>query len=91
MTFKFTWDTAKARSNLAKHGVSFEEAVTVFGDRLAPVAEDAVDAGRTILLGMSERQRLILVVHAEVDESVIRIISARCATAHERRRYEEGS
>ena len=87
---KFTWDAAKARSNLKKHGVSFEEAVTVFGDWLALLSEDAIDAGRAILLGMSERQRLILVVHAEVDDSIIRIISARRATPHERRRYEEG-
>lgn len=90
MTARFTWDAAKSRSNLAKHGVSFEEAVTVFMDRLALFIEDAVDPERTILLGTSDRHRLILVVHAEVDDSVIRIISARRATSHERRRYEEG-
>lgn len=90
MAIKFTWDTANARSNLLKHGVSFEEAVQVFRDRLALFTEDTVDAGRAILLGMSERQRLILVVHAELDDLVIRIISARRATSHERRRYEEG-
>ena len=90
MMLKFTWDTVKARSNLVKHGVSFEEAVHVFRDRLALFTEDTVDAGRAILLGMSERQRLILVVHAEIDDSVIRIISARRATRRERRRYEEG-
>lgn len=88
---EFTWDEAKARSNLTKHGVPFEEAAEVFRDRLALFTEDTVEAGRAILLGMSERQRLILVVHAEVDVSVIRIISARRATSHERRKYEEGT
>ena len=87
---KFTWDTTKARANLSKHGVAFQEAVTVFGDRLALFTQDAVEPGRAILLGMSERHRLILVVHAEVDDSVIRIISSRRATSHERRQYEEG-
>lgn len=71
MTARFTWDAAKSRSNLAKHGVSFEEAVTVFMDRLALLIEDAVDPERTILLGTSDRHRLILVVHAEVDEETI--------------------
>jgi uncharacterized DUF497 family protein len=87
---KFTWDEGKAASNLGKHGVSFVEAATVFVDRLALFTEDAIDPGRAILLGMSERQRLVLVVHAEIADSVIRIISARLATSHERRRYEEG-
>jgi uncharacterized DUF497 family protein len=90
MVTKFTWNEGKAASNLAKHGVSFVEAATVFVDRLALFTEDEVDPGRAILLGMSEQQRLILVVHAEVTDSVIRIISARHATSHERRRYEEG-
>ena len=86
MMTKFTWDEGKAASNLTKHGVSFAEAATVFVDRLALLTEDAIDPGRAILLGMSERQRLVLVVHAEIDDSVIRIISARHATSHERRR-----
>jgi hypothetical protein len=53
-------------------------------------SKDSVDPERILLVGMSDRQRLVLVVHAEVDESTIRIISARLATAKERRRYEEG-
>jgi uncharacterized DUF497 family protein len=85
----FAWDARKAAANLNKHGVSFEEAATVFGDALAIAIEDAVDPERTLLLGMSERQRALLVVHTEFDDSMIRIISARRATAHERRRYEE--
>jgi uncharacterized protein len=85
----FSWDDRKAASNLRKHGVSFDEAATVFADPLALAIEDAVDSERTLLLGMSNRDRLLLVVHAELDESIIRIISARRATLHERRRYEE--
>lgn len=87
---KFAWDERKASSNLRKHGVSFQEGSTVFRDPLAIAVEDSADPGRILLLGLSERQRLVLVVHAEVDESTIRIISARIATANERRRYEEG-
>jgi uncharacterized protein len=86
----FSWDTRKATSNLKKHGVSFEEATTVFGDTLALFIVDDAQPERTLLLGMSERQRVLLVVHAEIDDSTIRVISARRATSHERRRYEEG-
>ncbi len=57
---------------------------------LAIAIEDSIDPERILLLGMSERDRLLLVVHAEVDDSTVRIISARLATANERRRYEEG-
>ena len=85
----FSWDGRKAASNLKKHGVSFEEAMTVFADPLALAIEDALQPARTLLLGVSNRQRLLLVVHIELDESSIRIISARRATSHERRRYEE--
>lgn len=85
----FSWDERKAASNLRKHGVSFGEAATVFADPLALAIDDAVAPERTLLLGMSERQRLLLVVHAELDHSTMRIISARRATSHERRRYEE--
>jgi uncharacterized DUF497 family protein len=52
---RFTWDPRKAAANVWKHGVSFEEAATVFADPLALAVEDAVDAGRTLLIGMSER------------------------------------
>jgi uncharacterized DUF497 family protein len=85
----FSWDERKAASNLRKHGVSFHEAATVFADPLALAIDDVLDPGRTLLLGMSSRQRVLLVVHVELDESTIRIISARRATSHERRRYEE--
>jgi uncharacterized DUF497 family protein len=84
-----SWDERKAASNLKKHGVSFGEAATVFADPLALAIDDLLDPERTLLLGMSNGQRLLLVVHVELDESTIRIISARRATSHERRRYEE--
>jgi uncharacterized DUF497 family protein len=86
----FTWDPEKAAANLRKHGVSFAEAATVFGDPLALAIEDCLDPGRTLLLGSSGQARILVVVHAELDENAIRIISARRATSHERRRYEEG-
>jgi uncharacterized protein len=73
-----------------KHGVSFEEGMTVFADPLALAIEDAIDPGRTMLIGMSERQRILITVYAEIDEDMVRIISARRATSHEGRHYEEG-
>lgn len=85
----FSWDERKAASNLKKHGVSFDEAATVFADPLALAIEDMLDPERTLLLGRSNLQRLLLVVHVELDDSSVRIISARRATSHERRRYEE--
>jgi uncharacterized protein len=87
---EFTWDPRKAASNRKKHGVSFEEAATVFGDPLALAIADAVEPERTLLLGMSERLRVLVVVHVELADETIRLISARRATSHERRRYEEG-
>lgn len=86
----FAWDPRKASSNRKKHGVSFEEAATVFADPLALVIEDELDPGRTLLLGTSDRLRVLLVVHVELADDMIRLISARRATSHERRRYEEG-
>ena len=86
----FTWDPRKASSNVKKHGVAFDEAATVFADPLALAIEDSIDPGRTLLLGLSMRARILVVVHVEIDGATIRIISARRATSHERRRYEEG-
>lgn len=63
----------------------------MFADTLALAVEDAVDPRRTLLIGMSERERVLLTVYAEIDEDTIRIISARRATSHERRSYEEGT
>jgi uncharacterized protein len=88
---RFTWDPKKAASNIGKHGVSFEEAVTVFADPLAMVVEDDLHPDRAVLVGQSEKQRVLFTVFVELSEDAIRIISARRATSHERRRYEEGN
>jgi uncharacterized DUF497 family protein len=93
VTVRFTWDPKKAASNFRKHGVSFEEAATAFGDPLGLHIEDANYADRTILIGQSSRTRVLFTVFTEVgdeDDTLVRIISARPATARERRRYEEG-
>ncbi len=90
MRIEFEWDAAKARANLRKHGVSFEEAATVLGDSLALYVEDALHPARAVVIGMSRHERVLVVVHAEMGTTAIRLISARLATSHERRRYEEG-
>jgi len=87
---QFEWDPAKAESNLKKHSVDFGEAATAFGDPLSltiPDPEHSLGEERFILIGVSYRSRLVVVAHAE-DGDVIRIISARSATAAERRAYE---
>lgn len=61
----------------------------MFADPLALAVEDAVDSGRTLLIGLSERLRILVAVYTEIDEDTIRIISARRATSQERRHYEE--
>lgn len=86
----FEWHQAKAEANVQKHGVGFEEAVTVFWDENALLIADpehSDDEDRFILLGISERLRLLVVVHCERGSN-IRIISARQATRNERRQYE---
>jgi uncharacterized protein len=88
----FEWDDAKAASNQRKHGVSFDEAVTVFGDELALTFADvdhADDEDRSRTYGLSNRGRLIVVVHTE-RKTGIRIISARKATKYEKAIYEQG-
>lgn len=93
---RFTWDPQKAESNLSKHGVAFEEAVTVFADPLAVIAPDAEHAERAIIVGQSTQAQVLVTVFIETsrpdnsDEDETRVISARLATKHERRRYEEG-
>jgi hypothetical protein len=87
---QFEWDPEKAIENLAKHGVSFDEASTVFGDPLAGTILDprrASDEIRFVTIGLSTTQRLIVVAHTDRDDR-IRIISARRATRRERRNYE---
>ncbi len=87
---RFEWDRKKADRNLKKHGVSFDEAVTVFYDPLAATVDDpdhSVEEERLITIGFSARGRLVVVSHTE-REGVVRIISARRATARERKRHE---
>jgi len=91
MSVKFEWDPNKARSNRRKHGISFDEASTVFNDPFFITfldIEHSQDEERYITLGISADQRLLMIAHTERGE-VIRIISARKATKNERRFYEE--
>ena len=93
MPLTFEWDPEKARTNAAKHDVAFPEAATVFADLLSITITDpdhSVGEHRLITLGMSHRQRLLVVVHTETGDR-IRIISARRATRHEQRSYEQGT
>ena len=88
---RFEWDPRKAASNEKKHGVSFEEAESVFFDEQALFLEDpqpANDEQRFVLLGLSAALRVLVVVHALRDKDVIRIISARKATRPERQQYQ---
>jgi uncharacterized DUF497 family protein len=85
---RFDWDARKAAANLAKHGVSFEEAQTAFDDELGAYYADSLHRERFILIGYSRRHRLLYVVHAEVRTECIRIISARKATRREKAHYE---
>lgn len=89
----FEWDHKKALKNLHKHGVSFEEATTVFADPLSITVPDPIHSyneKRLVIMGESAKSRLLVVVHVEISDKIIRIISARLATNHERRKYEEG-
>jgi uncharacterized protein len=85
----FAWDADKAQSNIAKHGVTFEEAAEVFFDPFYQSGDTTEeDEPREFILGYSLAPRLLLVVHLERGERT-RIISARPATRHERKMYEE--
>ena len=89
---RFTWDETKNRENQRRHGMSFEEAETVFYDERALLIDDPDEPHgeeRLVLLGMSERLRTLLVCHCyREQDSEIRIISARKATRAERADYE---
>ena len=89
---RFEWDLEKARRNLAKHGVSFEEAATVFADPLSISRFDpdhSDDEDRFLLLGATHAGYLVVVAHTDRDDR-IRIISARIASRRERRAYASG-
>ena len=84
------WDGHKAELNARKHGVTFEEAATVFSDPLALIIEDESHPENARIIGESIAARILLVVFVERDRDLVRLISARRATRHERRRHEEG-
>ncbi|HVN37127.1 MAG TPA: BrnT family toxin [Myxococcota bacterium] len=87
----FEWDPDKARANVAKHGVSFEEAIACFRDPLSLTILDPDHSereNRFVLIGQSSTRRLLVVVHTDRGEA-IRLISARRATRRERRAYEQ--
>ena len=91
MSLQFEWDPKKAETNLAKHEVSFEEAITVFADPLARIFNDDEHSGderREIIIGHSAQQNLVLVSFTGIEDRV-RILSARKATRTERKDYEE--
>ena len=91
MAYVFEWDAAKAEENRRKHGVTFDEASTVFGDPLGILMRDpahSVGEQRYLLLGSSNRRKLLVVAFAERPPRT-RLISARRATRGERRKYEE--
>jgi len=93
MALLFEWDPEKARTNVQKHDVTFDEASTAFQDGLSVTIPDPLhseDEQRFILLGYSHRNRLLVVVHTDRGER-IRIISARRATRKERLRHEENA
>jgi hypothetical protein len=91
---RFEWDPAKAESNLRKHDVSFDEAVTVFKDPLAFIFDDtdhSEQEHREVIIGMSTLRKMILVCFVERVENTVRIISARPATRQEIKDYEENA
>lgn len=90
MAYSFEWNQKKAASNLKTHGISFDEATSVFGDILAmnmPDPDHSEGEQRFLVLGMSAASRLVVVSYAERPPRT-RIISARLATKRERRKYE---
>jgi uncharacterized protein len=91
MALTFEWDARKAASNLAKHGVAFDEALTVFADPLARLDEDdrhSISEQRLLLLGRSSADRLLAVMFTDRGAERVRLISARLATRAERIQYE---
>lgn len=90
---EFEWDQSKAAASLKKHDVSFEEAKTVFDNPLAVIFDDkahSIDEQREIIIGHSQRNRLLLIAFTERSSS-IRIVSARPATRKEREDYEQNA
>jgi len=92
VALQFEWDSKKSQSNNKKHGITFEEASTIFRDPLSITIPDpahSIGEDRFITIGTSVNEKLIVVVHIDRND-IIRIISARKATRNERRQYEQG-
>ncbi len=92
MALIFEWDADKAKQNLRKHGVSFEESSTVFGDPLSLTIDDpdhSEKEERFVTIGISGWNRLLVVIHTDRGDR-IRIISSRLAMPNERKNYERG-
>ena len=88
----YEWNLIKERLNIAKHGIDFEEAKSVFADEFALVLFDedhSNDEERFLILGMSQKERILLVVHYYRENDTIRIISSRKATKNETKQYKE--
>lgn len=86
----FVWDEDKARANVAKHGVSFGAAASVFFDPLLRIVDASRnDEARLAAIGFDDHARLLYVVYAEVEDERLRIVSARPATREERQRYDQ--
>lgn len=93
MDSEFEWDAAKAEGNIKKHGVAFEEALTVFADPLARIFDDpdhSSEEPRELIIGHSAKERVVIVSFADQGRRT-RIISARKATKRERQDYEENT
>lgn len=90
---QFEWDKQKAKVNYQKHGVTFEEAQTVFDDPLALIFDDeehsTADEPREIIIGHSSQQRLLLTIFTERIKNIVRLISSRLATKREQKDYED--
>lgn len=97
MATRFVWDANKARTNVAKHALEFEDALLAFADPFAVTERDRIEGGelRWQTLGMVHGQLIIMVAHtvqdADAETEVIRIVSARRADRKERRRYEQAN
>ena len=92
MALQFEWDSKKARVNRRKHGITFEEASTIFDDPLSITIHDparSVGEDRFVTIGTSAKGRTIVAVHTERGDT-IRIITARNATRSENKQYEQG-
>ncbi len=87
---KFLWDEKKSKSNKFKHGISFEEAKTVFLDEYARLKHDpdhSIDENRYLLLGLSSSLKILVIVYTVIEDEIIRLISARKATRRETKQY----